>query len=275
MDKALIRVTETALSPLDQAIVKASKTRKIKDIPESELWETVKTQLQIAVRDIGHSPLGDADLEVLVNRTTSNLINKFPAVTEGEFKHAVNLGSLGEFKAKPDEFLMVSVASVYNWIKSYQSVRREAVAKVVEPEPEKVWTEEMKMEAEKRFIDTCIKPFWRRSKSEGKAAKIDTIYVPAVYNVFERKGILSPSKDEKIKTYANAREHIKESVSKSQISLAARNYLDEFRQDEFENKTITEKRRNPFFSDAVTLSKQELIRQYFQQLIDQGKELEL
>lgn len=273
MDKALIKVTETALTPLDQAVVKASKTRRVKDIPESELWETVKTQLQIAVRDIGHSPLGDSDLEVLVNRTTSNLINKFPAITEGEFKHAVNLGSLGEFKSKPDEFLMVSVASVYNWIKSYQSIRREAVAKVVEPEPEKVWTQEEIEAVERRFIGTFIMEPWKESKKTGKAVKVKQDLAGGIFDIFEKKGILKPSNEQKIKTYTKIRERLKSSLSKSNYGKSEWFYIDQYREDGFDKRPKHEKERNPFFTDAVRMTKQEIIRQYFQTLLDSGQEL--
>lgn len=256
------------LTPSERRIADAAASTQIRFCEKKDLFAEVTKAIQTGFFNLGYKPKEQDELRLTASGVCRDLVSKFQGLTIEDVKIVIELGSKGEFKSKPDDVIMITVSSVYQWLGKYVQLRREAVAKLPEPEELKQVDQE---EIERQFVNDCILADWHRSVKAG-ACLIQDEY-GAVFDYLSKKGILRASDECRVKAYVNVSTGYKKSLRRSRIDKKDWFQLDDFMSEGFDRKSLQERKRNIFYLEAVRKTKSEMTKQFINNLLTQNKDL--
>jgi virulence-associated protein VapD len=119
------------LSPREIEVVENSKLPRVKHSKKKDLTNLIADIVDTSIIVLGFLKTKYSKEERLVieNEIYKDIQTNFSHLSLKEIKQATSLGARGEFRVK-GETVIFSVATVFNWIKSYCSIiRREALKK--------------------------------------------------------------------------------------------------------------------------------------------------
>lgn len=258
----------SSLSTSDQRIIEASMATRIRFCDKRDLFSEVTQAIQAGFFNLGYKPKEKDELKITAAAVCRDLVSKFQGLTVEDVKIVIDMGSKGDFKTKPDDVIMITVSSIYQWLRKYVELRREAVAKIPEPEEVKQVDPE---EIERQFVNDCILSDWYRSVEAGVCLVKDEY--GAIFDYLTKKGILSASDDERRETYVLVSSSYKKSLRRSKIDKKDWFQLDEFLSSEFDRKSLKDRKRNIFYLEAVRNTKSEMTKRFVCDLLKQKKDL--
>lgn len=155
-----------ALTDKEAKIVQATTSPKIREQPKIRLESCVTSMVTSVIIILGHNAkFSDTERKLVEREIVNDIFTNFSGLTYDELRICFSMGARGEFKTKPDEVVYFSVASVYNWLKSYiTQTKREAMQKQARFEQDKFETKKPTEEEKKRlgdffFNEYILKPY--------------------------------------------------------------------------------------------------------------------
>jgi hypothetical protein len=120
------------IPPLEKLIIESTFAKKISESTDADIKDSVRSAVTNALYNLGQK-MEDGERMILQSRIVIDLKFHFQTLTIEEIKNAMDLGSKGEFRVKPDEVLYLSPEKIYNWFKSYKNgFKKEAVKSKME-----------------------------------------------------------------------------------------------------------------------------------------------
>lgn len=150
-----------ALTEGEKRIVMATSLPKIKDQPKERLDACITGMVTSVIIILGHNAkFSDSERKLIEREIVNDIFTNFGGLTYDELRIVFSLGARGEYKTKPDEVVYFSVASVYNWLKSYISkTKREAMQKQARFEQDQFKPKEPSEEEKKRLGDFFLQEY--------------------------------------------------------------------------------------------------------------------
>jgi hypothetical protein len=230
-------------------------SKLFKDLTDDEKINLVTQEFEKALTRTGtYKP--DATEKGFTIADILEMINEKKYITQDEVSEIFKKGSLGLL----GEYFGINVKSVSNWIEIfYKDVqRREALKKLNELQDAQNKITEMTPADKQTFIEKAIKDVFHDRKVNGYSG-LEGISYP-MYDFLWRRKILSPSEKEREYLKEEATEYLKSQMLSSHSTLATKEILDKFEAGEV---------------DVTKLAKSLAVRDYFNSLISDGKEIVL
>lgn len=203
---------DSSLTQFEKSVVLASKEPRIKDLQRLEVGKKVTEVISSAFVALGSKPMNLEERKILERAIETDLYISFPNITLKEFQIAVYKGSMGDFKIKDDEVIMITPKNVHTWINAYRDfVKKDIIAKqrALEYKKEK----ENKPDQEtihaqmKEFIEKSIIEPYNLFKIENRYTFDDPANV--VYNFLDKLGLIPFTIERKNEIYEQAKEQFR------------------------------------------------------------------
>lgn len=198
-----------ALTESEKRVVMATSLPKVKDQPKTRLEAAITSMVTSVIIILGHNAkFSDQERKLIEREIVNDIFTNFSGLTYDELRLVFSLGARGEYKTKPDEVVYFSVASVYNWLKSYISkTKREAMQKQARFEqdqfkPKEITEEEKKKIADDFFRDCILNPY--KIYLETGEYLFDN-RGNVIYNTLDKMGVIPFSKERKKEIFERAK----------------------------------------------------------------------
>lgn len=253
-----------SLSKQESEIVLISREAQIKAHKDIEISKKVSEVISLAIVALNGFKMDTKERSLIEEQVVFLLKNSFPFLTLGEFQKAVYLGSLGNFKNKPNDIVFLSVSNINQWLMKYKmEVKRDVMKKQIdfEAKQNEVNIEEEKKKSEILNKSTLISEF--NNFLEGKP-----VYDPVnlLYDFMDKREMVHIENDRKIEIFEECKEKYTEHHKKSG-SIA----------DHMMNRKILQEIE--MGSERITaiikmLAKQKALLEVFQDIKDSGMQME-
>lgn len=255
-----------ALSEKEVRVVVATSLPKIKDQPKTRLEAVVTSLVTSVIIILGHNAkFSDQERKLIEREIVNDIFTNFGGLTYDELRLCFSLGARGEYKAKPDEVVYFSVATVYNWLKSYIThTKREAMQKQARFEQDQMKpkepTEEEKRQMGDFFVqEYIIKPYNHYVKT-GEYLFDNRWNV--IYKTLDKMGVMPFSVERKKEIFERA---------KQMVVLQMEQYPGPETRNRL--KHIKEK-SGEGHEEVVSKAKDLALRDFFREMREQGMDLE-
>lgn len=179
------------------AIIASEVNPRICDMTESQMARIVTTICVKAAIRLGSRPKDEEEQGFISMEINSDLVRKFPKLTEKEILRALENGLDGVYKRKPEDPIIFTPSNFVQWVRYYvEETKRPVMKKVAQiaqqmPSEEETISEpeQLKMSLES-FLDTF------RRVLDGKTYED---YGNVVYSFLDRIGFMRVSVEEKWK----------------------------------------------------------------------------
>jgi len=238
------------LTKTEIAAIFASKMPKVLDSESILIAKTVTEIVSIRLINLGRKAKEKIqDRQALENMIHRAICLNFGNLSLKEIQTACEMGTLGAFRKTPDEYLGIDPVYICSYIRAYiEQVRRNAVAKIVEPEQKKE-VDEAKITRE-WLQDVFVKPFQAKKPINDRYG--------VLFDFFTENGLFSPCNELKVENYTIVSKRLKSSLRKSAMDKNEWLAIDEYRAEGFEAKPIAERKKNQFYNEAVRMSKEKM-----------------
>lgn len=211
----------TGLSPnltnSEYEIVLASKESQIKALSDLQIANKISEVISFAIISLNGFKLGESERELMENQILYLLKSSFQTMTLSEFQKAVFMGTMGNFKNRPEDIIFLSVSNISQWLNKYKSeIKTEAMKKQIQFEAKnnEVDIEAKKKESENITLNNLVIEF--NSFLEGKP-----VYDPVnvLYDFLDTRGMVHITNERKIAIFKECKEKYK-SDHKNASSIA-------------------------------------------------------
>jgi hypothetical protein len=254
------------LTEFEKKVVEASRKEKVKDQPRQKLQTLVATLVTSVIIILGHSiKLSDNERQLIEREIVNDIWLNFKFLTYDELRLIFSLGARGEYKNRPEDIVYFSVATVYNWLKSYVAqTKREAMQKQARFEQDKQTpkppTEEEKKKMEQFFLsEYIIKPYNEYLKT---GEYIFDNRGNVIYNTLDKMKVIPFSVERKKEIFERAKAIILEELSQwigPEIKTKIQNIRDG---------------SGPGHEEVKSLAKEIALKEFFEELRGQEMSLE-
>lgn len=203
------------LSPLltyfERKVVLAAQENRIKELEIIQVSKKITEVVSGVYIRLGMRAKDDRERLLVEDCILKDLAISFPNLTLTEFELACYKGSMGDFKAKPDEVLFVSPERIHSWIKAYvELVKRDTIAKQREFEAKNQKFEKPSFEAIQKIESEFVIRIHEAFDDYLKLGQY-THHEPAdkVYDYLSQKNLLKLSKDRKKEIFKSVEEDVK------------------------------------------------------------------
>lgn len=201
------------LSPEERTIILASRESKVKELKPIEVANKISELVTIALITLGHAKNEFPDRSIVEKAIVKDILTSFTTLTLKEIENAFYMGARGSFKNKPDDFVFLSISTVYTWLVKYQiDIRREAMKKQIQyyKEQDIINKDEKIKEARELNIKSLKEEY-------DKFLNGHPIYDPlnVLYNFLDSEGFVNLSISRKNEIYQRVKEKYKHAHSKS------------------------------------------------------------
>jgi hypothetical protein len=188
------------IPPLEKKIMESTYAVQISQAPEAQLKDAVRSSVTNALYNLGQK-MEDGERMILQSRIALDLRFHFQTLTIEEIKNAMDLGSKGEFRVKPDEVLYLSPEKIYSWFKAYKvGVKREASKKMAEISQKAEKAKEPTQEEKQKIVSDSILIRFEEFKKTGEVKD----YGNVTYDSLDRMGLIPFTKERKREIYNEA-----------------------------------------------------------------------
>ena len=270
------------LSATETKMVKAREACCVRDLDRKELFRLVAQGIQIALFNLGRNPRDKEELRLTVSGICKDLRTHYPSMTTDDFSLLMELGSRGEFKTKEDEVVMVTISSVYQWVKSYIRQRREALARQTryEEQIEKRDAQISVDEKQRRSLQTVCTMIREEYADLGRAGFRRSLFpsrayrYEIIYDFLITRNHISPGDQQKIDSYEKAISVFLSYVEREALSIDIRPDYDEIKNRSILAKPRNQKVNNAFHKELTRLSKEIIVTGFFAELKSRGIAIE-
>jgi len=270
------------LSVAETKMVKAGEACRIRDIDRKELFRLVAQGIQIALFNLGRNPRDKEELRLTVSGICKDLRTHYPSLTADDFSLLMELGSRGEYKTKEDEVVMVTISSVYQWVRLYIRQRRDALAKQTryEERMEKQEAQISEEEKQRRSLQTVCTMIREEYGDLGREGVRRSLF-PArgyrfeiIYDFLVARSHINPNDQLKITSYERAISLFLSYVEREALSVRVRPDYDEIKNRSILAKPRNQKMKNAFHKELTRLSKEIIVTGFLTELKNKGVVIE-
>jgi hypothetical protein len=255
-----------ALSEFERKIIEASKAPKVRDQPRQKLESLVNALITSVVIILGHAAkLSNQEIALIHREIVNDIYLNFKFLSFEELRLVFALGARGEYKTRPEDIVYFSVATVYNWLKSYVAqTKREAMQKQARYEQDKLVkkqpTEEEKKKIELDFFkDFILKPY-------------DHYFETGEY-LFDHRGNVIYNLLDKMKVIPFSVSKKKEIFERAKNLVLAQ--MEQYLGPDTKNRVNHIKEgTGPGHEEVVSKAKELALEEFFRELKEQGMKLE-
>lgn len=195
------------IPPLEKKIIESTYALKISQATEAEIKPAIRSGVTTALYNLGQK-MDDGERQILHSKILIDLKLHFQTLTVDEIINALDLGSKGEFRVKPEEVLYLSPERVYSWFKAYKfGVKREANKKIADIVQREEKAKEPTEEEKGKIVMDGVYLSFEEFKKTGEVKD----YGNVKYDKLDSMGLIPFTIERKKEIYALAEQHLKSS----------------------------------------------------------------
>jgi len=217
---SLIKIEDLlpSLTPIEKKVVLASQSESLNKCNTNVIEDLLVDCVAKASIILAHKVSAN-DISIISQELSARIKQELPYMKIDEVAIAISNGSYGKYKKSDNDVIHVSAANMLSWLNSYNIEKHIALKKQIDFQQKEIYRikELENKEIMKREFDRRFPSMVKESFNTWKEQKVMNNMTFVIYTRLEELGIISYTKEVKLKIYSEAVDMQKRICSKGGV----------------------------------------------------------